>query len=89
MRVPGRIEVDSKCQKASQRLFWGLDDWPVLQWLPLLQRVLKAGKSVLVDVPMEELDGFMKQMPREGIFLCLGVQEGQELETLKRIERWG
>jgi hypothetical protein len=64
-------------------------DWPVLQWLPLLQRVLKAGKSVLVDVPMEELDGFMKQMPREGVFLCLGVREGQELETLKRIERWG
>jgi hypothetical protein len=30
-----------------------------------------------------------RQMPREGVFLCLGVQEGAELETLKRVERWG
>jgi hypothetical protein len=64
-------------------------DWPILQWLPLLKRILKAGKSVLVDVPLEELDEFMIQMPREGVFLCLGVQEGAELETLKRVERWG
>ncbi|MEI7533531.1 MAG: hypothetical protein WCK57_04120 [Verrucomicrobiae bacterium] len=64
-------------------------DWPILQWLPLLQRVLAAGKSVLVDVPLEELDEFMKQMPREGVFLCLGVKEGTEMETLKHVERWG
>lgn len=64
-------------------------DWPILQWLPLLKRVLKAGKSILVDVPLEELNEFMREMPREGVFLCLGVQEGTELETLKRIERWG
>lgn len=64
-------------------------DWPILQWVPLLKRVLAAGKSVLIDVPMEELDGFMQQMPREGVFLCLGVQEGQEAETIRRVERWG
>lgn len=64
-------------------------DWPILQWLPLLKRVLAAGKSVLVDVPIAELDEFMNQMPREGVFLCLGVQEGTEPETLKRVERWG
>jgi hypothetical protein len=64
-------------------------DWPILQWLPLLKRILAAGKSVLVDVPAEELDEFMRAMPREGVFLCLGVQEGTELQTLKRIERWG
>ncbi len=64
-------------------------DWPILQWVPLLKRVLAAGKSVLVDVPIEELDAFMSQMPREGVFLCLGVEEGQESETLRRVERWG
>jgi hypothetical protein len=64
-------------------------DWPILQWLPLLKRVLSAGKSVLVDVPVEELDEFMRQMPREGVFLCLGVNEGTEGETLKRVMRWG
>jgi hypothetical protein len=63
-------------------------DWPILQWIPFLKRILKAGKSVLVDVPMEELDDFMSQMPREGVFLCLGVREGDEADALRRVERW-
>ena len=63
-------------------------DWPILQWVPLLKRILAAGKSVLVDVPIEELDEFMRQMPREGVFLCLGVEGGQETEVIKRVERW-
>lgn len=62
--------------------------WPILQWVPLLRHILAAGKSVLVDVPMEELDEFMRQMPREGVFLCLGVQEGQEPEVIRRVESW-
>jgi len=64
-------------------------DAPILQWVPLLRRVLAAGKSVLVDVPIEELDEFMHQMPREGVFLCLGVQAGLEADTLQRVHRWG
>ncbi|MBE2212852.1 MAG: hypothetical protein IAE82_03200 [Opitutaceae bacterium] len=64
-------------------------EWPIMQWLPLLRRVLGAGKSVLVDVPIEELDDFMAQMPREGVFLCVGVGEGMEPSVLRRIERWG
>jgi hypothetical protein len=64
-------------------------DWPILQWVPLLKRILAAGKSILVDVPMEELDGFMARMPRQGVFLCLGVEEGQEPEVIRRVARWG
>lgn len=63
-------------------------DWPILQWIPLLERVLDAGKSVMVDVPLEELEAFLERMPREGVFLCLGAEEGQEPEILRRIERW-
>ena len=47
-------------------------DWPILQWVPLLKRILAAGKSVMVDVPLEELDAFMEALPPKGIFLCLG-----------------
>jgi len=50
-------------------------------------KTLEQIERELVDVPMEERDGFMRQMPREGVFLCLGVREGEELEMLKRIER--
>ncbi len=63
-------------------------DWPILQWIPLLKRILAAGKSVLVDVPTEELDEFMDRLPPEGVFLCLGVREGEEQDILKRVERW-
>ena len=63
-------------------------DWPILQWVPLLKRILAAGKSVMVDVPPEELDAFMQALPPEGVFLCLGVRSGEETEVLKRVERW-
>ena len=63
-------------------------DWPILQWIPLLKRIRAAGKSILVDVPIEELDEFMAHMPREGVFLCLGVTPEQEPEVLKRVEKW-
>ncbi len=63
-------------------------DWPILQWVPLLKRILAAGKSVMVDVPLEELDSFMAALPPEGIFLCLGTRAGEEEEVLKRVARW-
>lgn len=63
-------------------------DWPILQWIPLLKRILAAGKSILVDVPMEELEEFIARMPREGLFLCLGVEPGQEPAVLQRVLRW-
>jgi hypothetical protein len=63
-------------------------EWPILQWIPLLERILAAGKSILVDVPLEELEGFIELMPREGVFLCMGVEEGQEPAILKRVSKW-
>jgi hypothetical protein len=78
-------------QPEIQAIQWvqGLEaDWPILQWIPLLKRILAAGKSVLVDVPTEELDEFMDRLPPEGVFLCLGVREGEEEAILRRIERW-
>jgi hypothetical protein len=63
-------------------------DWPILQWVSLLKRIQAAGKSIVVDIPLEELDGFIEQMPPEGVFLCLGVEEAQEPDVVKRVEQW-
>jgi len=63
-------------------------DWPILQWIPLLKRILAAGRSVIVDVPREELDEFIAQMPREGVFLCLGVDDAEQEDVLRRVTRW-
>lgn len=63
-------------------------DWPILQWIPLLKRVLSTGRSVMVDVPLAELDDFIARMPREGVFLCLGVDDADQEAVLRRVERW-
>jgi len=63
-------------------------DLPILQWVPLLQRIQAAGKSVVVDLQLEELEPFMERVKPEGLFLCVGVEEGQEPEVIRRVERW-
>ena len=63
-------------------------DWPILQWVPLLQRVQAAGKSLVVDLPLDELEPFIQRMRPEGLFLCLGVEPGQEAAIIRRVLRW-
>jgi len=63
-------------------------DLPILQWVPLLKRIRAAGKSVVVDLRLAELEPFVEQMPPEGVFLCIDVEEGLQPEILKRLERW-
>jgi hypothetical protein len=63
-------------------------DLPILQWVPLLQRIQAAGKSVILDLQAEELESFIGQMKPEGLFLCIGVEPGQELDVIKRVARW-
>jgi hypothetical protein len=64
------------------------DDWPIMQWVPLLKRVLNAGKSIMVDVPLPELEDFIAAMPREGLFLCLDVEDGMQDGILRRVAKW-
>lgn len=65
------------------------EDQPIMQWVPLIKRIQSSGKSVVVDVQPEELDEFMQQVRPERIFLCLpSASEEEELDMLKRIERW-
>ncbi|MGL4649198.1 MAG: hypothetical protein ACRC1H_07305, partial [Caldilineaceae bacterium] len=44
-------------------------DKPILQWLPLIQRIQAAGKSVVVDLERDELEPFLDAMRPEGIYL--------------------
>ncbi len=65
------------------------DDWPIMQWVPLIQRIQAAGKSVVVDMDLKDLDAFMEAVKPEGILLCLPSEnEEEELEVLKRLEKW-
>ena len=63
-------------------------DWPIMQWTPLIKRVLAAGKSIMVDVPLGELEAFMSAVPPEGVFLCLDVKPDMEEAVLRRVQKW-
>jgi hypothetical protein len=65
------------------------DDMPILQWVPLIRRIQAAGRSVVVDLQLSELEPFLAQVEPEGIYLCVGTEsEEQELAILKRLMRW-
>lgn len=65
------------------------DDKPILQWVPLIRKIQKAGKSVVVDLELEEMEDFLSLVKPNGIFMCLPVEdEWEQQQILKRIEKW-
>ena len=61
---------------------------PILQWLPLIKRIQAAGKSVLVDLQLSELEPFINAMNPKGLYLCIAASEEIQPDILKRLERW-
>lgn len=65
------------------------DDVPIMQWVPLIQRIQAADKSVVVDLTPAELEDFIGAVEPEGIFLTMAsADEAEEQAILKRIARW-
>lgn len=65
------------------------DDQPIMQWVDLLKRIRAAGKSVVVDLQLAELEGFIDAMAPEGIYLCIPSENDQQEEAiLERVQRW-
>ncbi|HVM47140.1 MAG TPA: hypothetical protein VMU04_03890 [Candidatus Acidoferrum sp.] len=61
---------------------------PILQWLPLLKRIRSAGKSVVVDLQVSELEPFIGSLDPEGVLLCLSADPAIQPEIIKRVEKW-
>ena len=65
------------------------NDQPILQWVPLIRRIQAAGRSVVVDLTLPELEPLIDALEPEGLLLCLPSEgEEQELAILKRLEKW-
>jgi hypothetical protein len=64
------------------------DDLPILQWLPVLKRIQAAGKGVVVDLQLSELEPFIAAMKPDGIYLCIAAEERIQPDILKRVEKW-
>jgi hypothetical protein len=64
------------------------DDEPIMQWVPLIRKIQAAGKGLVIDLKVEELEPFMDAVRPEGIFLCISADEDVQPDILKKIEGW-
>jgi hypothetical protein len=64
------------------------DDEPILQWVPLIKRIQAGGKSVVIDLKLDELAPFMEQIRPEGVFLCIPAEGPIQDDILARMARW-
>jgi len=63
-------------------------DKPIMQWVPLIEKTQRAGKSVIVDLQLDELDAFMSRVDPTGIMLWLPAEPRDQRDVLKRVEKW-
>jgi len=62
---------------------------PIMQWVPLIKKIQAAGKSVVVDLQVSELEDFISAVDPKGLLLCLPVDgEYEQREVIKRVEKW-
>ncbi|MFN2249043.1 MAG: hypothetical protein ACK2U0_10500 [Candidatus Promineifilaceae bacterium] len=62
----------------------------IMQWVPLVKKVQAAGKSIIVDLKLGELEDFIAAMdsPR-GIYLWIDSDnEEEQLAIIRRLEQW-
>lgn len=65
------------------------EDEPIMQWIPLLKKIQSAGKGMVVDLKVEELDGFMDVMSPIGIYLCISSDDEEEQRgILNKLLKW-
>jgi hypothetical protein len=64
------------------------NDAPILPWLPVIKKIQAAGKGVVVDLQLDELEPFIAATEPEGLYLCLAAPESVQPEILKRLEKW-
>ena len=63
-------------------------DKPILQWIPLIEKIQAAGKSVVVDLEPEEIDEFVKRVDPTGIMIWTPAEPRDQAEVIQRVKRW-
>lgn len=63
-------------------------DRPILQWIPMIKKIQEAGKSVIVDLGVDELEEFTKRVDPNGIMLWINADPGDQKAILQRVADW-
>lgn len=64
------------------------EDAPIMQWLPLIEKIQAAGKSAIVDLELDELDEFMRKTDPRGIMLWTPAEPKDQQNVLDRARKW-
>ena len=64
------------------------DDLPIMQWIPVIKKIQAAGKGVLVDLQLNELEPLIAETKPDGLFICVPAEEKDRPDIIKRLERW-
>ena len=63
---------------------------PVMQWVPLIQKIQALGKAVVVYVHPHEIDNFTSAVKPQGIYLFIDEDDREnQQQILRKIEKWG
>ena len=63
-------------------------DKPILQWVPLIEKIRQAGKSVIVDLEPDEIEKFMAKVDPAGIMLWVPAEPKDQQEVLEKVRTW-
>ena len=63
-------------------------DQPIMQWVPLIQKIQQAGKSVIVDLELDEIEQFMATVDPTGIMLWVPAEPKHQPEVLEMVKKW-
>lgn len=64
------------------------DDLPIMQWVPFIKKIQAAGKSVVVDLSVDELAPFMDVVRPKGILLCINASPDIQPDIIRKVEKW-
>lgn len=63
-------------------------DLPVQQWFPVIRKIQAAGKGVVIDIQLDEIETLISSLKPEGLYICLAAPEKMQNDILKRFEKW-
>lgn len=64
------------------------NDLPIMQWVPFIKKIQAAGKSIVIDLQVKELEQFMKEVRPKGILLCISAEPEVQPDIIKKVEKW-
>jgi hypothetical protein len=58
---------------------------PIMQWVGLIRKIQEAGKSVIVDLKLSELDEFLRHVDPMGIMLWVPASPNEQPEVISKL----